>query len=192
MKGAALCVQVRRAVFAEGMSRREAAGSIGADNMSVTLGLLRNISMQIRESAPDDIVDHARAVEELHAPLAMRPEPTDRLVGKLSKFVSSSLIFDLSVRSGLSDEICLVLKKRIAESDEAPPNEMPSEEDIVNATRRHAEDEVITGLAMRAGITEDAVQRVFLWDCPRRSWRWRGSRSSRWPQPAHCRPSPAG
>ena len=81
---------------------------------------------------------------------------------------SPSPDFDLSVRSGLSDEMREILEDRLAHSgDDRQPVEMPSEADIVSAARRHAHGEVIAGLAMRADLTEEEVERVFAMGLPK-------------------------
>ncbi|NND49870.1 MAG: DUF2336 domain-containing protein [Rhizobiales bacterium] len=170
----ALIAEPPNALALGAMARRAALAPDIVDSLidtkdnSVMLSLLRNTTTQIRESALDRIVDHAREVEELHAPLVSRSELTDRLVCKLSKFVSSALIFDLSVRSGLSDEMREILEDRLAHSgDDRQSAETPSEADIVSAARRHAHREVIAGLAMRADLTEEEVERVFAMGLPK-------------------------
>jgi hypothetical protein len=140
---------------------------IDARDVSVLVTLLHNTATQIRESALDRITEMAAAVEDLRAPLVQRPELTERLVVKLSNFVASSLIFELSVRSGLSDEVRHMLERRLAEGADEKPGEIPSEEQIASASRRHAEREVIAGIARRAGLSLDAVQRVFSTGMPK-------------------------
>ena len=158
-----LCAMARRAA----LSPRIVDRLVDFEDITVLVTLLRNTTTQIRESALDRITEIAASFEDLHVPLVQRPELTERLVVKLSNFVASSLIFELSVRGGLSDEVRHMLERRLAEGADEKPGEISSEEQIIGAARRHAEREVIVGIARRAGLSQDAVQRVFSTGMPK-------------------------
>lgn len=134
---------------------------VSTEEPKILIPLLHNTSTQIRESALERIVDFAHEIEDLQAPLVARPELTERLVLKLSRFVASSLIFELSTRVGLSDEARRALEARLDATSEPALSDMPSEDEVLDAVKRREDGEVYAALSRRAGVCEETVRRVF-------------------------------
>lgn len=163
----ALIAEPPTALVLSAMARRAALSPDIVDRLvetgdaEILVSLLRNTSTQIRETTLDRIIDIAETVEELHAPLVARQELTEKLIVKLSRFVASSLIFELSMRNGVSDEVRQHLEAKLKSGPDPHVTEQPRDEDIAAAIRRQDEDGVIAMLARRADLREQSIRRVF-------------------------------
>ncbi|WP_262692062.1 DUF2336 domain-containing protein [Kordiimonas aestuarii] len=77
--------------------------------------LLANTNAQIREDTLDQIIDHAKTVEELHAPLALRPQLSIRAMKRIAGFVASALVHAMMDQAELPEEQAEDLLERVRE-----------------------------------------------------------------------------
>ncbi|WP_417449860.1 DUF2336 domain-containing protein [Kordiimonas sp.] len=75
--------------------------------------LLANANAQIREDTLDQIIDHAKSVEELHAPLALRPQLSIRAMKRIAGFVASALVHAMMDQAALPEEQAEELLERV-------------------------------------------------------------------------------
>lgn len=66
--------------------------------------LLTNESAQIRENTLDQIISQAENVEELHKPIALRPQLSIRAMKRVAGFVASALVHAMMDQAGLEEE----------------------------------------------------------------------------------------
>jgi len=92
-----------------------------ADDLVATLdipaitALLTNANAQIREDTLDQIIDQAESVEDLHKPLAMRPQLSIRAMKRIAGFVASALVHAMMEQSDLPEEQAEELLERVRE-----------------------------------------------------------------------------
>lgn len=81
-----------------------------ADDLVSTLdipaiaALLTNENAQIREDTLDRIIDQAETVDDLHRPLALRPQLSLRAMKRIAGFVASALVHSMMEQSDLDDD----------------------------------------------------------------------------------------
>lgn len=92
-----------------------------ADDIAATLdvpaiaSLLANANAQIREDTLDQIIDQAQSVEELHTPLALRPQLSIRAMKRIAGFVASALVHAMMDQAELPEEQAEELLERVRE-----------------------------------------------------------------------------
>lgn len=77
--------------------------------------LLTNANAQIREDTLDQIIDHAQTVEDLHAPVALRPQLSIRAMKRVAGFVASALVHAMMEQAELPEEQAEELLERVRE-----------------------------------------------------------------------------
>jgi uncharacterized protein (DUF2336 family) len=66
--------------------------------------LLTNENAYIREETLDQIIDQAKSVDDLHEPLALRPQLSIRAMKRIAGFVASALVHAMMEQSDLEEE----------------------------------------------------------------------------------------
>lgn len=111
------------------LARRHGIGEEVADqvvasaDMPSIAALLHNKSASVREGTLDRIAKDAVESEELHEPLALRPELSQRTMRRIASFISRALLEQLSERSGLDNKtrktLSSALNEKLAEDKDA-------------------------------------------------------------------------
>ena len=118
-----------REIIAAGISAGALKAIAGRANISVDVSadiaatldvpaiasLLANTNAQIREDTLDQIIDHAKTVEELHAPLALRPQLSIRAMKRIAGFVASALVHAMMDQAALPEAQAEDLLERVRE-----------------------------------------------------------------------------
>lgn len=92
------------------IARREDLTDTLSDDLVQTLdipaisALLTNSSAQIREDTLDQIISQAESVNDLHRPLALRPQLSIRAVKRIAGFVASALVHAMLEQSTLNED----------------------------------------------------------------------------------------
>lgn len=120
--------------------------------------LLANDSAQIREETLDVIADHAREIKAWHAPLVRRTQIPGPTLARIARFVSRSLLKELSRRTDLSPavlhSIARVMEKRLQETDsDATAGEPPA----ARARRLHAAGELTADVLSEAVAARESA-----------------------------------
>jgi len=128
--------------------------------------LLSNDSAQIREETLDRLIEEAPAKQSWHAPLVARPKLAGRQVGKLSEFVASALVEQLTKRSDLDPEtskhLRAVMAQRLEDGGDAsaPKGGGLSEDELMQAVASGRRAKVISTIAARTGYKEPTVHSI--------------------------------
>lgn len=77
--------------------------------------LLTNKNAQIREDTLDQIISQAESVEDLHKPVALRPQLSVRAMKRIAGFVASALVHAMMEQSDLSEEQADELLEKVRE-----------------------------------------------------------------------------
>lgn len=94
----------------EAIARRELVSEEVSADIAGTLdvpaisALLTNSNAQIREDTLDQIISQAESVEDLHKPLALKPQLSVRAMKRIAGFVASALVHAMMEQSELSEE----------------------------------------------------------------------------------------
>jgi len=92
------------------------AGDIAASlEIPAIAALLTNENAQIREDTLDQIITQAQTVEELHRPVALRPQLSIRAMKRVASFVASALVFAMMEQAGLEESQAEDLLDRVRE-----------------------------------------------------------------------------
>lgn len=150
----------------QGVSTRvtDAIASSG-DDAAIAV-LLGNESAQIREETLDRLIEQAPPKPDWHAPLVARPKLAGRQIGRLSDFVASALIEQLSRRSDLDPETSKQLQVAMAQRLEqegkggATAGGGLTEEDLAQAVASGRRAKVISTLASMTGYKEPIVHSI--------------------------------
>jgi len=103
----------------EAIADRELVSEGVADDIAASLeipaiaALLTNKNAQIRESTLDQIISQAESVEDLHKPLALRPELSIRAMKRIAGFVASALVHAMMDQASLEEEQAEELLDRV-------------------------------------------------------------------------------
>ncbi|MFX4219538.1 MAG: DUF2336 domain-containing protein [Thalassobaculum sp.] len=129
--------------------------------------LLGNESAQIREETLDRLIEQAPPKPDWHAPLVARPKLAGRQIGRLSDFVASALIEQLSRRSDLdpetSKQLQVAMAQRLEQEGAAGGGTQGgglSEEDLAQAVAAGRRAKVISTLAAMTGYKEPIVHSI--------------------------------
>lgn len=134
--------------------------------------LLGNESAQIREETLDRLIEQAPPKPEWHAPLVARPKLAGRQIGRLSDFVASALIEQLSRRSDLdpetSKQLQAAMAQRLEKEGSAGGGRQAggiqggglSEEELAQAVASGRRAKVISTLAAMTGYKEPIVHSI--------------------------------
>ncbi len=101
-------------------SRELVSENVSADiaatlDIPAVAALLTNDSAQIREETLDQIIDQASDIEDLHQPLALRPQLSVRAMKRISGFVASALVHAMVDQSELEEDHAEELLDRVRE-----------------------------------------------------------------------------
>jgi uncharacterized protein (DUF2336 family) len=149
---------------------------IATADMPSIAALLRNKSAQVREGALHKVAADAEEMVELHEPMVMRPELSQRTMRRIASFVSRSLLEQLSERTGLDNKTRRVLaeavNERLAEdkdADEKLDAEFADhlstqgkldDEVIRDAIEKNRRGFVVHALALMSERSDAAVERI--------------------------------
>jgi len=103
------------------IARREHVSEEVSDDIAATLeipavaALLANPNSQIREETLDRIIDQARDIESLHAPLALRPQLSIRAMKRIAGFVASALVHRMLERNPIDEAAADDILERVRE-----------------------------------------------------------------------------
>ena len=86
---------------------------VGTLDIPAVAALLANPRASIREQTLDKLVETAKSISALHAPLALRPDLSARTIRRLAAFVGTALLEALTVRSGLDEGTRTFLNRRL-------------------------------------------------------------------------------
>ncbi|MFC4348840.1 DUF2336 domain-containing protein [Kordiimonas lipolytica] len=109
VSGGALKSIASRALVSEEISQ-DIAATLDVPAIST---LLTNPNAQIREDTLDQIIDHAKTVEDLHAPVALRPQLSIRAMKRIAGFVASALVHAMMEQAELPEEQAEELLERV-------------------------------------------------------------------------------
>jgi len=109
VSGGALKSIASRALVSEAVSQ-DIAATLDVPAIST---LLTNPNAQIREDTLDQIIDHAQTVEDLHAPVALRPQLSIRAMKRIAGFVASALVHAMMEQAELPEEQAEELLERV-------------------------------------------------------------------------------
>lgn len=161
----------------KGLSETVSDVVVSKGDTSVIAALLANIDARIRKKTLDRIVTQAAEVAEWQGPLVLRAELSPRMIRRLAGFVAGALIEALSRRSGLDDQTCAHLRKRLAErhQSEAKAGDKPDAADMVETARLAGKlddgfvaaaaeacqkDTVVRALSVLAKVDEALARRI--------------------------------
>ena len=108
---AALVALARRPTVSEPVSEAVA----GTLEIPAVAALLVNPSAQIREDTLDQIIDQAKEVQDLHEPLATRPDLSIRAMKRIAGFVASALVHTMIESSALAEDVAEDILERVRE-----------------------------------------------------------------------------
>lgn len=159
-----------------GIGTEVADAVIATADMPSIASLLRNKSAFVREGALHKVAKQAEEVRELHEPLAMRPELSQRTMRRIASFISRSLLEQLSERSGLDNKTRRVLAEAVSErlaedkdADEKLDNDFVdhlaeqgklNDEVIRGAIEKNRRSFVVHALALMSKRSDAAVERI--------------------------------
>ncbi|RMB02735.1 DUF2336 domain-containing protein [Eilatimonas milleporae] len=129
----------------EAIATRDAVSEAVADDLAASLdipaiaALLTNSNAQIRESTLDQIIDQAQSVEDLHRPLALRPQLSIRAMKRIAGFVASALVHSMLEQAKLEEEQAEDILERVREriADERVGED---EEQVLAEQARHYQE----------------------------------------------------
>ncbi len=92
------------AIAKRGDVSENVSGDIAATlDIPAISALLTNENAYIREETLDQIIDQAKSVEDLHQPLALRPQLSIRAMKRIAGFVASALVHAMMEQSDLEE-----------------------------------------------------------------------------------------
>lgn len=163
------------------VARRRDVSEDVADAVVATLdipavsALLTNSDARIRAETLETVADNAADVADWHAPLVMRPELSIRAIRRISGFVATALVEQLSKRSGLDAETAAALRDTLQRRVNESAGDLELEErlearllDRDDALDDEALDAAIEGgrhefvreaLAIRSGLKASSVDK---------------------------------
>ncbi|WP_262693823.1 DUF2336 domain-containing protein [Kordiimonas aquimaris] len=140
--------------------------------------LLTNRNAQIREDTLDQIISQAATVEDLHRPLALRPQLSVRAMKRIAGFVASALVHAMMEQSELSEdqaeELLDKVRERLASEKPGDDDEekyaqtaldyyersMLDDKFVLEQISQNRRELLIQCLAVMADMTVDAVRQV--------------------------------
>ncbi|MCF8474908.1 MAG: DUF2336 domain-containing protein [Emcibacter sp.] len=125
--------------------------------------LLANKNAQIRESTLDAIINQATEIEELHHPLATRPNLSIRAIKRIASFVASALVNHMITSYNLDQDMA----KEILERVQLRIKKNKEEDEDSDTLAKHAQDFYNQGLLDDTFIenTINNRQRELLFHC---------------------------
>lgn len=129
---AALSAISRRA----GLGTPVADAIVDADDAPAITELLLNQSAQIREETLDRLVDRAVDFPDWHEPLVHRPSLPRKAVRRLARFVTDTLVKDLSRRGDLDDDTAAFLTREVNDRLDAEDDPWGEDADRETADER--------------------------------------------------------
>jgi len=123
------------------VARRKHVSEEVSDDVAGTLeipavaALLANPNAQIREETLDRIIEQAREVEELHAPLALRPQLSVRAMKRIAGFVASALVHRMLERNPIEENTADKILERVRERLLREGLEEADEDELIKQAR---------------------------------------------------------
>lgn len=149
---------------------------IASADMPSIATLLRNKSAEVREGALHKVAADAEDAKDLHEPLVMRPELSQRTMRRIASFISRSLLEQLSERSGLDNKTRRVLAEQVSErlsEDKDADEKLDAEfadhlnkqgkldnEVVCGAIEKNRRSFVVHALALLSKRSDAAVERI--------------------------------
>ena len=154
---------------------------IRANDVPALAALLANKNSQIREETLDKVIERAEDLgkqgELLHEPLAGRPELSGRAIGRIMRFVATSVLRILQDRHDLdqstANEIAARVSERIRNNEDDDQSGEAwlkaktlfedgriNDEGLFEAISAKEHDVIICAVALKTGITMNVVKRI--------------------------------
>ncbi|PJK29490.1 hypothetical protein CVT23_10525 [Minwuia thermotolerans] len=149
---------------------------VATADMPSIAALLHNKSATIRARTLDNVAEEAERFEELHEPVVMRPELSQRAMRRIASFISRSLLEQLSERGGLDNKTRRVLAEAVSErlsEDRDADGKLDADfaehlarqgklddEVLRSALEKNRRSFVIRALALLAGRSDAGVERI--------------------------------
>ena len=142
--------------------------------------LLTNQNALIREDTLDQIIDQATNVDDLHKPLALRPQLSIRAMKRITGFVASALVHAMMEKANLpedqAEEILEEVRSRLATEDDGSAADLKLEEKakdffkrgmlgdefIVELIGEGHREILIYCLALMANLSIDVVRKIVM------------------------------
>ncbi|MEX0299633.1 MAG: DUF2336 domain-containing protein [Kordiimonas sp.] len=172
--GTALEAIANRAEVSEDVS-----GDIAASlEIPAIAALLTNKNAQIREDTLDQIISQAEGVEDLHHPVALRPNLSIRAMKRVAGFVASALVHAMMDQAGLeedqAEEILEKVRERLAgekvedsEQDKLAETAMDyfqrgmlDDKFVVEQIEENRRELLLQCLAVMADLPADTVRKI--------------------------------
>ncbi|WND03418.1 DUF2336 domain-containing protein [Temperatibacter marinus] len=118
-----------------GLSQDVSDDVVSSLDVPAIAALLTNEKAQIREDTLDRIIDQASSVEELHKPLALRPQLSIRAMKRIAGFVASALVFAMMEQSTLEEDLAEDILEKVRERVEGERLEQSEEMAIAKQAR---------------------------------------------------------
>mgnify|MGYP000849042387 CR=1 FL=1 len=137
-----------------GLSAAVCDAVVARADIGAIAALIANETAQIGDQALEAILAKAAEIEAWHAPLAMRPNLSERVLRRIAGFVSSALIERMARRPGLDAATELALKaaaRRRIETGGGGALPSESERRVQAALKAGRLDEAFIGAAAEAG-----------------------------------------
>ncbi|WP_416897434.1 MAG: DUF2336 domain-containing protein [Minwuia sp.] len=159
-----------------GIGKAVSDAVVASADMPAIASLLRNNSAEIRERTLNDVADDAEGVEELHEPLVVRPELSQRAMRRIASFISRALLEQLAERSGLDNKTRRVIAEQVNErlavdkdadakldadfAEHLAKQGKLNDEVMRGAIEKNRRDFVIHALAVLTKRTDKGVERI--------------------------------
>ena len=137
-----------------GLSAAVCEAVIARADIGAVAALIANETAEIGDRALETILAKAAEIEAWHAPLAMRPNLSERVLRRIAGFVSSALIERMAARPGLDDAAAAALKAAARRRIETADAASEAERRVQAALKAGRLDEAFVGAAAEAGERE--------------------------------------
>lgn len=168
----------------EAIAGRAAVSEDVADDIAASLEipaiseLLVNKNAHIRESTLDQIITQAESVEDLHKPLALRPELSIRAMKRIAGFVASALVHAMMDQANLeenqAEELLDRVRARLSSEQVGHDEEqqlarkamdyfqrgMINDEFVVEQIEKNRRELLVQCLAVVADLSADTIRQI--------------------------------
>lgn len=168
----------------EAIAGRETVSADIADDIAASLEipaiaeLLVNKNAQIRESTLDQIITQAESVEDLHKPLALRPELSIRAMKRIAGFVASALVHAMMDQADLeenqAEELLDRVRARLANEQVGQDEEqelarkamdyfqrgMIDDDFVIEQVEQNRRELLVQCLAVVADLSADTIRQI--------------------------------
>ncbi len=168
----------------EAIAGRDTVSADVADDIAASLEipaiaeLLVNKNAQIRESTLDQIIMQAESVEDLHKPLALRPELSIRAMKRIAGFVASALVHAMMDQADLeenqAEELLDRVRARLANEQVGQDEEqelarkamdyfqrgMINDDFVIDQIEQNRRELLVQCLAVVADLSADTIRQI--------------------------------